>query len=79
MEHPLLFFWRVIVGSDDVIKMMCVARVMAMSTALNARIEAMKAANQRRLSDGYALAYDEKAFAEIEEEMANLVRSEIGL
>jgi hypothetical protein len=79
VEHPLLFLGRVIVESDDVLKMVCVARVMAKSTALNARIESMKAANQRRLSDGYSLAYDEAAFTKVEEEMANLVRYEIGL
>lgn len=65
--------------SDLVRSMECVARVMAMATALNARLESMKAANQKRLSDGYALAYDESAFAEVEEEMANVIRSQIGL
>ena len=37
----------------------------ALISALNADIEAMKAANMERKSKGHALAYDEKAFYEV--------------
>ena len=36
--------------------------VLGMISAENARIEAMKAANQHRLSLGHSIAYDEDAF-----------------
>ena len=64
--------------SDDVKAMASVARVMALSVAITARIEGMKAANTEREKNGYALAYGESAFFEVEQELITLVSAEIG-
>ena len=64
--------------SNDVKAMACVARVMALAVSIAARIEGMKAANAERQSNGYALAYDEKAFFEVEEELMRLTHEQIG-
>lgn len=65
--------------SDDVKAMQCVARVMAIAVATAAKIEGMKATNFERRENGYALAYDEVAFTEVENELMQSTRSEIGL
>lgn len=64
--------------SDDVKAMASVARVMALSVAITARIEGMKTANTDRERNGKAIAYDEKHFFEAEQELINLVSAEIG-
>lgn len=64
---------------DDVKAMECVARVMALSVAMAARIEAMKAENSQRESQGKALAYSEDAFFAVGESLLQATRSEIGL
>ena len=56
----------------------CSVRVMAMSVAIHARIEGMKAANVVRQENGHALAYNRAAFLEAEGEMLNLIRTQIG-
>ena len=56
----------------------CSVRVMAMGVVINARIEGMKAANVVRQENGHALAYNRAAFLEAEEELSELIRTQIG-
>lgn len=51
---------------------------MAMGVVINARIEGMKAANVVRQENGHALAYNRAAFLEAEEELSELIRTQIG-
>ena len=64
---------------EHLIKFECSVRVMAMSVAIHARIEGMKAANAMRQENGEALAYGREAFAEAEQEILNLLGTQIGL
>jgi hypothetical protein len=63
---------------EHLIKFECSVRVMAMSVVINARIEGMKAANYVRKENGLALAYDRESFLEAEEELSELIRTQIG-
>jgi hypothetical protein len=64
---------------DDVKSMECVARVIALSVSMAARLEAMKAENSQRESQGKAMAYGEEAFFAVGESLLQATRSEIGL
>lgn len=64
--------------SEDVKSMAQVAKVMAKTVAVATRLEAMKAANTERQSDGLALAYDEAAFNTVEDELIQYVTEAIG-
>jgi hypothetical protein len=64
---------------EHLITFECSVRVMAMSVAISARIEGMKAANFERKESGLALAYDRQSFLEAELEMLDLIRTQIGL
>jgi hypothetical protein len=63
---------------EHLIKFECSVRVMAMSVVINARIEGMKAANIVRQENGEALAYNRAAFLEAEEELSEMIRTQIG-
>ena len=60
-------------------QMQGVARVFAIAVATSARLQAMKVENYDRRENGLALAYDEKSFTQLGEELLSATRSEIGL
>jgi hypothetical protein len=64
---------------DVVIKLEGSVRVMALTTAIKARIEGFKAANLERSSNGEAAAYSASEFFAAEHELVELVKSQIGL
>lgn len=66
-------------AQDAITAMQCVVRVSAVTAAITARVEGMKAANAERQANNEALAYDAKAFFEAEEELLQVTRSQIGL
>lgn len=52
-------------GTNEI---MCAAEIMAICSATNAKLEAMKEANQTRQQNGHANAYDDGAFFELAQE-----------
>lgn len=53
--------------------------ILAGIAAANARIEGMKALNAKRVSEGYALAYDEDSFFYEAQQLDNLAQQAINL
>jgi hypothetical protein len=49
------------------------AYIMAQAALLNAKIASMEAANMARYHTGERVAYDEKAFADVEQEFGDIL------
>jgi hypothetical protein len=64
---------------DDIIRLECIARVMALTVASQAEIQGMIAENHERECNNLAFAYGEEAFIEVQKNLLNATRSQIGL
>jgi hypothetical protein len=73
------FFGIKTMTDEQLIKLECIARVQAITVAISARVEGMRAKNAERLSNGHAVAYDDEAFSDVESELMSVLRCQIGL